>query len=128
MGLITNGIDPLLEDQVPPVLPPRRGRNHLLRILETLARIKVADTFSLDKLLNNECSKLSWGTTIIVITNIINDDLFDSLFQARRAGLNVHFVQCGPADNYQEIRRRASLFGFPIVQLFNESDMDIWKR
>jgi len=128
VGLLTNGVDPLLEDRVPPALPPRRGRNHLLRILETLARIRVADTFSLDKLLNSECNKLSWGTTLIAITNKIYDDLFDSLFQARRSGLNVHFIQCGPADNYQEIRRRAALFGIPIVQLLNESDMDIWKR
>jgi len=127
VGLVTNGIDPSVNDGVPPALAPSRGRGHLLRLLETLARIRVAETFPFSYLLERETSNLSWGTTLILITNFFDDQLFDGLFRARRSGLNAFLVQCGPSAIYFEIRKRANYFNFPIHQILDEKDMDIWR-
>ncbi len=140
VGLATNGIDPMIEGAVtgqaltvggvegsPPPLPPGRGRGHLLRLLETLARIQVGESSPYARLLQMGMRGLSWGTTLIMVTCHIDDKLFDGLFQARRSGLNALMVQCGPTRNYQEIRRRADHFGFPIFQVLNEDDLEVWR-
>jgi uncharacterized protein (DUF58 family) len=128
VGLVTNGADPLLEGKISPPVPPRRGRSHLLRVLETLARIQVAKTVPLAMMLEQHSSSLSWGTTIMLISNYFDDRLFDRLFQARRTGLNAILIQCGPTDNYSDVRQKAFHFGFPIHQILSESDLDIWRK
>jgi uncharacterized protein (DUF58 family) len=128
VGLVTNGADPLLGGYMPAPIPPRRGRGHLLRILELMARLQVAETTLFVDLLRQQCNKLSWGTTAIVITNQVDDNLFDALFQARRSGLNILLILCGPMMNSTEIRRKAGFFGIAIHQILDEDDMDIWRR
>ncbi|MBN2548638.1 MAG: DUF58 domain-containing protein [Anaerolineales bacterium] len=128
VGLATNGHDPQADCQTPPAVPPRRGRGHLLRILDVLARIQAAESEPLVALLQREMHNLTWGTTLIVITNRIDTALFDGLFQARRRGLNAFLLQVGPTSGYNEIRRKAEYFGFPIHQVLNEKDLDVWRR
>jgi uncharacterized protein (DUF58 family) len=127
VGLATNGGDPVLTGGSPPVLPPGRGRGYLLRLLEILARIRISSNTSFTRLLQDGTAGLSWGTTLILVTSLINDDIFNALFQARRSGLNAYLVQCGPALNYFEIRQRADYFGFPITQLHDIGDLDVWR-
>jgi hypothetical protein len=152
VGLATNGVDPLIVNPwidansvdragagpaptvdrtlaigSPPPMPPGRGREHLLRLLETLARIQVDETFLFAQLLRNGMRGLPWGTTLILVTPRVDDDVFDELFRARRSGLNAFLVQCGPASNYHEVRRRADHFGFPLIQVLDEDDLDIWR-
>lgn len=127
-GLVTNGGDPLFDQQPPPPLPPRRGRGHLLHILENLARVKPANTFPITRLLQQQVARLPWGTTLVVITSQIDDALFDELFKARRNGLGPFLIQCGPATNFDQIRRKAQYFAYPIHQVFNEHDLDIWRQ
>jgi uncharacterized protein (DUF58 family) len=128
VGLVTNGADPLSDNQPPLPIPPRRGRAHLLRILENLARLQVAETFPIVQLLRQHSNNLSWGTTIILITNRIGDELFDALFQTRRSGLSAFLIQCGPTASYEQIRRKARYFGFPLYQVFDEKDLDLWRQ
>lgn len=127
-GLVTNGGDPMFNQQPPPPLPPRRGRGHLLRILETLARVKAADTLPITRLLQQQTAHLSWGGTLVIITSQIDDALFDGLFKARRNGLNAFLIQCGPAADFDPIRRKAQYFGYPIHQVLDERDLDTWRR
>ncbi len=142
VGLATNGVDPLLRaaqagsPAIPispdfpaaKILPPRRGRAHLLHLLETLARLQQAETTPLAELLHSEISNLAWGATLIVLTGRIDEALFDSLFLARRRGMHAMLVQCGQTPRFSEVRRRAAYFGFPIFQLLDEQDLDVWRQ
>jgi len=128
VGLNTNGIDPHQENICPQPVPPRRGRAHLMRILDVLARIRAAETFPFVQLLHQQMVHLSWGTTLILITPHIDDGLFDALFQARRAGLNTVLIPCGPIAGLSEIRQRANYFGFQLFHILNERDLDVWRQ
>jgi uncharacterized protein (DUF58 family) len=127
VGFATNGGDPILNGDPPPVKKPARGRENLLGVLETLARIRVASNITYPQLIQSSNAELSWGTTLILVTCLIDEELFKALFQARRLGLNAFLVQCGPAVNYQEIRKQAGSFGIPITQIHDENDLDLWR-
>jgi uncharacterized protein (DUF58 family) len=106
---------------------PRRGQAHLMSILEVLAKIQVAETFPITQLIREQFVNLSWGTTIILISPRFDDDFFESLFQAKRSGLNPVLIPCGPVIGVEDVRKKANYFGFPFHQVFNEQDLDIWR-
>lgn len=134
VGLATNGTDPLLggatpgAPQAPHPIPPRRGRGHLMRILDILARIQLAATFPLGELIQRETVRLPWGTTLLVLSPHLDEALFDGLFQARRAGLSAVLIPCGPVANFEAARSRAEHFGFPLYQVLSERDLDLWRQ
>ncbi len=127
-GLKVNGRDPLADDKTPQHFPPRRGQAHLMRLLETLARVEMTSETSLAALLQQQRYLLPWGTTLIVITGQAGDDLLDELYQARRAGQNALLILAGPVANPKEITQRASHFGIPVVSIASERDLDIWRK
>jgi hypothetical protein len=128
VGLLTNGIDPLQPDQPPQPLPPRRGRSHLMRVLEVLARLKAGETFPLVELLKREVVGLSWGTTLLMITSNLDEALYDGLFQAQRLGLDIVLLPCGPVPEVKAAQGRAEYFGFGFYQIFTEQDLDVWRH
>ena len=128
VGFITNGLDPDQAQGTMQTIPPRRGRAHLMRILESLASVQLAETRPLIDVLRHEVPHLSWGTTLLVITPSIEDTLFEGLFQARRAGMNVVLIACGAVPHLADARRRAEHFGIPLFQILNEKDLDIWRQ
>jgi hypothetical protein len=71
-------------------------------------------------------SHLSWGSTVVLITGQIEEDLFDELFQARRSGLDAMLVLCGNVPRFQEIQFKANHFGFPLRQVLYEDDLKYW--
>lgn len=127
IGLATNGAYPWSEGGKAKPLPPRKGRAHLMRVLEVLATVEMAETEALAALLSREIHRLSWGTTLILLTGQAGEDLFEALFQARRSGMNATLVLCGPVAEAGEIRRRARQFGFPSYHLLSEGDLDAWR-
>lgn len=127
VGLITNGSDPHGDEGGVRPLLPRKGHSHLMRLLEILARIEMVDDQPMIDTMRREIHHLPWGTTLILITGNINDPIFEALFQARRLGLEAMIVFCGPVQNFQMVRRRAEHFGFPVYQMFNEQDLNIWR-
>lgn len=128
VGLVTNGVDPLHENSLPPPVPARRGRAHLRRILDVLARVQSAETCPLVELLQRQVLHFPWGTTLVLITPNLDSDLFDGLFQAQRSGMSVVLVPCGPVPNFPEARRRAEYFGFPLYPLLSERDLEAWRQ
>jgi uncharacterized protein (DUF58 family) len=127
VGLISNGFDPLEIDLHPSVILPRKGRNHLMRVLETLARLQMTEGREIVDQLLFCLPKLPWGTTLVVITGNVDEALFESLFQARRSGLNVLLVVCGQHPEIKETRHRAAQFSIPLVHFLNELDLDQWR-
>jgi uncharacterized protein (DUF58 family) len=128
VGLKVNGLDPLKPDGAPQTIPPRKGQAHLMRILDILARIEMTKETPPAAILQRERYQLSWGTTLIVITGQVGDDLLDELYQARRAGQNALLILAGPVVNEQEIIQRAGYFGIPVVPILNERGLDIWRK
>jgi uncharacterized protein (DUF58 family) len=127
VGLATNGLDPLAGDALPASLPPRRGRGNLMHVLDLLARVQTGETVPLVQLIQQEAVHLTWGASLVVIANQIDDLLFDALFQARRKGLESTLILCGFVEKLNEIKAKAVNFKFPMVHLMTEQDLDIWK-
>ncbi len=128
IGLVTNGVDPHVENRKVKPIIARKGRGQLIRILDALARVQGADTESINSLLGREVPNLPWGTTIVVITGEITDALFDQLFQAKRRGQNVTLMITGHSANIKLARQQAKQFGFPIFAFADEKSLDIWRR
>jgi len=130
VGFYTNGEDPLAVDEQAQFLPPRRGKAHLMRILETLARIQRVDQtkISLAQQIQNQRVHLPWGTTLIVITGGVDDELLDELHQARRAGQNAVIILSGRSVGAAEIQARAGYFGIPVAHIINEQSLEEWGR
>jgi uncharacterized protein (DUF58 family) len=150
VGLITNAKDaanapvrsegghPLSESPIQPgegwggdqVIPVRKGRAHLIRVLEVLARAQINEKAqSLTQLLQTHSVHLAWGTTLIVVTGQPNDadTLFDALFHARRSGLTVLLIFVNPFAEFNSFRARAERFGFTAYQILREKDLDVWR-
>lgn len=127
VGLVTNGDDPLGVQRKAQPQPPRKGREGLMHLLEVLARLEMSEAERFPALLSREIPRLPWGTTLIVITGHVNEQIFDHLFDARRSGMSAVLVLCGPVPGYGSIRRQALQFGFPIFKLFNERDLNAWR-
>lgn len=136
VGLATNGLGlPPTETaadavnlQPIQILPPRRGRGHLMRLLEVLAQVQTCTDMPFSQLLRQESASLSWGSTLILITGRIEDELFDLLFGLRRAGLHALLVPCGPVSGLDQAREKAEKFGISMVPIMREKDLDIWRR
>ena len=128
VGIMVNGRDPLAADGRPQSIPPRKGKRHMMRLLETLARAGIIDSSVLVPLLQQQRYQLAWGTTLIVITGRLTDELLDELYQARRAGQNATIVLAGTDTSDDASRRRARAFGIPVISIATERELSIWTR
>lgn len=128
VGLLVNGHDPLTSDGAPQPIPPRKGKRHMMRLLETLARVELIDNSPLVPLIQEQRYLLPWGTTLIVITGEANDALLDELYQARRAGQNAIVILAGGGASEEAMRQRAKTFGIPLYSMATERDLNIWTR
>lgn len=128
IGLATNGSDPLGGEGRSLFPPPRGGRGHLMRILEILARVESAETYPLVELLLQQRLNLSWGTTQILITPAVGDEVLDELFLARRAGIGSMIVIIGAPPGFRDVEKKARYFGFPLYNIQSETDLDVWRR
>ena len=127
-GLRINGRDPLAADGLPQFLPPRKGKGHLMRMLESLARVEMTHETSLAAMIQRERYLLPWGTTLLVITGQVQDDLLNELYLARRSGQNALLILAGTVSHVKEIQRRSAFFGIPALSIAKESDFDIWRK
>jgi uncharacterized protein (DUF58 family) len=127
VGLVTNGKDPLSPQPKTQVIPSHKGRAHLMRLLEILARVEAVESIPLSQLLHEQRFGLSWGTSLILISSQADLALFDEIFQARKMGLDTVLILCGDIVNLQEIKNRARQFHIPLFILFDEKDIKVWQ-
>jgi uncharacterized protein (DUF58 family) len=129
VGMLVNGRDPLSADGKPQPIPPRKGKRHLMRLLEILARAETIDDSALVPLIQQQRYQLAWGTTLIVVTARASNQLIDELYQARRWGQNSVLILAGrDIPNEREARQRASSFRIPIVSIASEHALEIWTK
>ena len=153
VGLITNGIDPLTSSSqgfdettgrllrpgsgdiqaapgsfMPPAIPPRNGRPHLIKILERLARIEAEETVAFTQWASTACLHLNWGVTILAITASGSEAVCQSLHRLVRAGLNPILIAIEPDQNFGLVRERARRLGFAAYNVAQAKDLDHWRR
>lgn len=123
VGLICNGVDPL-HATTRHVLPARKDRGHLMRCLDILARIQLGSTTPVVSLLREELTRLAWGTTLVLITGQVDEDLLAAGLQAQRHGVDLVVFVCSRVSPPAEIKRRAAHVTFPMTWLRNEKDLE----
>jgi uncharacterized protein (DUF58 family) len=128
VGLMVNGRDPLTADGQPQFVPPRKGKRHLMRLLETLARVDLADNSAFLPLIQRQRYQLTWGTTLIVITGGAGEDVLDELYQARRLGQNALLILVNRDISDEAIRQRAKVLGIPVFSIASERDLSLWTQ
>lgn len=144
VGLLTNGIDPLLRqgettfDEVsgrlqsnalnvgalmPGLIPPRPGRAQLMKVLEVLARIEAGRTAAFNNWLLPHTAPLSWGTTLILITPNGDEATCALAHRLVRAGLNTVLLVTQATGDFGRIRDRARRLGFNAFLVRNPADL-----
>jgi len=128
VGLITNGNDILGDKAQLQPLPNRKGRTHLMRLLETLARIQTSSAETCLSMFHRHRFSLSWGTTVIVITGQVDGELFNEFYAAKKTGLDIVIVLIGEVAGLQEMKRRAEYLKIPLHYFFDERDLKLWQN
>lgn len=150
VGLITNGLDPLAATEegesdfdeisgrllapeepsatLPPAIPPRSGRSHLMKILERLARVETSDAVSFQQWATKACSHLTWGGTILIVTPHGNDSVCQTVHHLVRAGYNAVLVAIEPDYNFDKARERARSLGFTAYNIRQTKDLEQWAQ
>jgi uncharacterized protein (DUF58 family) len=126
-GMIVTGLDPLSSDTQAVPLQPRKGRAHLMRLLEILARIRAMETDPFPPRFRQHRVDLPWGTTAIIITGSAERPLLDEMIEARRQGINPVLILCGEHPNHRATAQMIKPFGFPVYIFRSEKDLDIWR-
>ena len=145
VGLLTNGRDPLLGQEdtalafdetsgrllgqaedgllLPPRIPPRNGRAHLMKILERLARLDAADTVPLAQWLPTTGLGLSWGITLLVITAQGDEATCQGLHRMVRTGFNPVLIAVEPDNAFRQVCERARQLGFVAYNITNKENL-----
>ena len=90
VGLVANGSIPH-SDQPIKVLPSRRPDQET-RILEALAAVTSFATCSIETLLMAESRRLPWGSTLVIVSAVITEDLLAALLHLRDVGRRLVLV------------------------------------
>ncbi len=135
VGLITNGHDPLQHPGSEPLadvpaLPLRKGREHLMHILDLLARVSTRrDQAALPflDLLRSKSLGLPWGSTVVVITSHEVEGMMGTLLALRRRGLAVILALTHPGPGFATTAQRADQIGVQALQIWSQGALDVWR-
>jgi uncharacterized protein (DUF58 family) len=125
VGLLTNGLDPLNNMSPFSALPVQKGSQHVMMILEALARVEVGQTSPLNSLFSQALSLSSWGTTLILITGQYSQLLLEEIIQAKQDGLNVVLMLIGFSQDQMKAKSESREYGFTLFYLQNTFDLDM---
>ncbi|MBC7319670.1 DUF58 domain-containing protein [bacterium] len=113
VGIVTNGGDMLIEDTEIAVqkIPPKRGEEHLIRILELLARVVPRRTDEFPPVIYSESLSFPRWINLIVISPRENDQLMKTLISINRRGTNVSLFTL---IDYRGDRREEGIFVYEV--------------
>jgi len=123
-GLVTEAWDPIPNDMARFHLPARSERNHLINILEVLARVQIATATPFADIMRQESIHLPWGTTLTLITGGQSEDLLDMLAYLKQKGFAVSLVLIQPPASTEVIAARAGQINIPIHRIWQEHDLE----
>jgi len=132
VALISNGRDPLAESAGAALsLPLRKGREHVMNVLDLLARIEVASqedhVIPFLDLVTRKSLPLPWGSTAVLVTAKEVEGLMGTLLALRRRGLLVILVLTCPDRGFESTARRAEQIGVQTLRVWAEKDLDVWR-
>jgi uncharacterized protein (DUF58 family) len=113
---------------IPPPIPPRTGRPHLMKILEILARLKADDTIHFPHWLPLACHSLNWGVTIFIITPTANLAVSSALHRLAKSGYNPVLILTQNTPNIGEIRERGRRLGYVAYEVARPADLQRWQQ
>lgn len=116
-GLFTNGNDPFSDAGHAIPISPQKGRGHLMRILELLARIQSTNDEGFLPLIQRERIRLSWGATMVILSGSASHDLFDQLIPTKRSGIDIVLILCGVVEDVNTVKARAKMLGIQFHHL-----------
>lgn len=126
VGLATNGRDLLISSgaKQPAAIPPRPGRPHLMKQLEILARVEIAEAEQpFVHWAQRSAVSLAWGTTVLAITPLADEAVCQGFHRLTRAGMNVVLLVTEPYANFGVVRERARRLGLRAYQTASEDDL-----
>lgn len=127
VGLSCNGLDPASPDQRMIALPPRKGREQLVQLLDVLARVQLGERCPFTDLMREARLHMRWGGTGIIIAPDGDDALFEHMLLMKRAGYHVVLVVVDPRTPFANLQQRAQQVGIRAHQVWQESDLDAWR-
>lgn len=130
VALSTNGHDPLSGSATAPSAPLRKGREHLMHLLDLLACIAVAsgdEAMPFLDLLSRKSLGLPWGSTVVIVTAMEFEGLMDALLALRRRGLMIILALTCPDRDFENTAQRAGKIGVQALRLWTEQDLDVWR-
>ena len=107
----------------------RKGRGHLMTLLETLGRAQLAagrelaQTRPLERLLEEDGPRLSWGMTLAVITGRADSSISERLKPLARAGVNCVLILAAPIPDIalQALQAQGRRYRFEVWQAVDRS-------
>jgi len=127
VGLALLGRDQVTQYTGLQVISPAHGREHLMRILEALARAEMAPTAPLASVLPQVNAGLGWGSTAVVISPGESPHLVDSLLQMRRQGFHIMFIASDSQTPFRSLQGKLDQIGIPAYWVTREREMDVWR-
>jgi uncharacterized protein (DUF58 family) len=113
-----------------PALPLRKGREHLMHLLDLLARVEAQpddEGVPFLELLRRKSLGLPWGSTVVAITSHEMKGLMDTLLALRRRGLIVVLVLTSAHRGFTHTAQRAEQIGVQALEVRSEREMDVWR-
>ncbi|MDQ3700509.1 MAG: hypothetical protein M3442_06260, partial [Chloroflexota bacterium] len=106
---------------------PGKGRAHLMRVMEALARAQARNGYPLASLLRQQAVRLPWGSTIVVITWGRALGLVEALVNLRKAGYTIVIVlvRFGMRDTFPA---EMAALGFQVYEVRSEQDTTLFDQ
>jgi uncharacterized protein (DUF58 family) len=124
IGLLTNGRDAPTQEPMAP-LHARTGQGQLMNILTQLARVEMYETEQpLATWLPSRIADLEWGTTLIVVTPQVDEQLLWVLHGAYRRGSNVVALVCSAQPDFAVTQGRSKRLGITMHKTVWQKDLE----
>jgi uncharacterized protein (DUF58 family) len=119
-------------------LPPRIGRAQLMSMLEVLARVTPAVSRpSADgnpaagkgfaDLLRQESVHLPWGSTLVVITGQVSEELAQTMLYLKRSGHAMGLILIQPDYLRTAEGQYGGVAGIPVHRVWTDRDLAVWQ-